>query len=63
MTGNAVRKAGMSMSKKAYYANKVAEIIKEGGNSEEVNAYLEQVCEKEQPASRAAFKAAIVLAI
>ena len=41
----------------------VAEIIKNGGNSEDVNAYLEEVCEKEKPVSRAAFKAAIVLAI
>lgn len=59
---SAVRKAGI-MSKKTYYAIKVAEIIENGGNSEDVDTYLNHVCDKEQPVSRAAFKAAIVLAI
>ena len=52
-----------SMSKKTYYALKCGEIIKNGGNSEELDTYLNEVCDKEQPISRAAFKAAIVLAI
>lgn len=51
------------MSKKMYYANNAANIIKNGGNAKDVHNYLEKVCAIERPISKAAFKAAIVLAM
>ena len=62
-TADVVRKARINMSKRTYYAEKANEIIKNGGNSEDVIAYLEEVCKREKPASQAAFMAAIVLAL
>ena len=51
------------MSKKLYYAGACVEIKKNGGTASEINAYLEEVCKRENPSNKAAFKAAIILAM
>ena len=51
------------MSKKNYYAGNCVEIKKNGGSASEINAYLEEVCKRENPQNKAAFKAAIILAM
>ena len=51
------------MSKRNYYATQATAIVKNGGTTADVQKYLEQVCAIEKPISKAAFKAAIVLAM